>query len=102
MDQKLLMLGWIKFRPLFLKMFHSFEHSIVTCRTKHGFKLISPERNNNKWENEQVSMNLYLLQLLIASWRPGVLMCLCKNAADKQIKMKKSYVTTFTEQGFQK
>ena len=54
------------------------------------------------WIFSQVSMNLYLLQLLIASWWSGVLMCLCKNAADKQIKMKKSYVTAFIEQDFQK
>ena len=47
------------------------------------------------WRSSQVAMkselkNSYLLQLLIASWRSEVLMCLFKKAADKQIKIKKS------------
>ena len=103
-----MMLRWIKFRPLFLKTFHSFEHCSVSWWKGPRFKLISPESNNNKRKNEfkfwylsfeieewsmvncvikdwissQVSTkshvkNLYLLQLLIASWWSGVLMCLC-------------------------
>ena len=52
LDNKLLMLRWIKCKPMFLKMFHSFENYIVPWWTGPGFKIISPESNNNKWENE--------------------------------------------------
>ena len=50
------------------------------------------------WISSQVSIKsdvkkMYLLQLPIASWWSGVLMCLCKKAVDKQLKIKK--VLTF-------
>ena len=46
------------------------------------------------WISSQVSMksdvkNSYLLQLLIVSWGSEVLICLCKKAADKQLKIQK-------------
>ena len=48
-DKKLSMLRWIKCKPLFLKTFDSFEQCSVSWWTGHGFILISPESNNNKW-----------------------------------------------------
>ena len=120
------MLRWIKCRPLFLKIFHSFEHCIIswwagpdlnlyclkvmianqkmhlnfdiwTLRLKNDIWLIC-------WTSSEESMksyvkNSYLLQFLLASWLFGFLMCWCKKAANEQIKTKKSkcYVTTFIE-----
>ena len=46
------MLRLTKCRPLFLKMFHSFEHCSVSWWTGFRFKLILLERNNNKWEDD--------------------------------------------------
>ena len=42
----------MKCKPLFLKTFHLFEHCSVPWWTWPGFKLISPESNNNNWEKE--------------------------------------------------
>ena len=51
-DNKLLILRWIKFKPLLLKNFHSLENCVVFCWTGPGFKVILPESNNSNWENE--------------------------------------------------
>ena len=50
LGNKLLIFSWMKCKPLFLKTFHSFEHCRVPWWTWPGFKLISPESNNNNWE----------------------------------------------------
>ena len=49
---KLLMLTWIKCKPLDFKIFHSFKHCSLCWWLGPMIRLISPERNSSKWKYE--------------------------------------------------
>ena len=49
---KLLMLRWIKCKPLDWKIFHLFKHCSLCWWLGPGFRIISPESNISKWKKE--------------------------------------------------
>ena len=51
-DSKLFVLRWMKCKPLFWEVFHSFKHGTVSWWKGPEFKFMLPETNNNNWENE--------------------------------------------------
>ena len=60
----------MKYNPLFLKMFHSFEQCSVPWWMGHGYKLISPESNNNNWEKDLkfLYLRFEIEQWIMISW----------------------------------
>ena len=60
----------MKCKPLFLKTSHSFEHCSVSWWTGPGFKLTSPESNNNNWEKEFkfLYLSFEIEKWFIVSW----------------------------------
>ena len=52
LGDKLLMLKWIKCKPLDLKVFYLFKHCSLSWWVGPKFRIISPESNINKWKYE--------------------------------------------------
>ena len=58
---QLLLLRYIKCKPLVLKTFHLFNYCTSCWRVCLGFRFISPESNISKWKNESIETEYKVL-----------------------------------------